>query len=47
MTTSIERADALERVHNVLAPFENELLMSLMHDKFSVADKLKGDLESL
>ena len=47
VVASIERADALERVHNVLSPFDNKLLMTLMHDTFSVADKLKGDLERL
>ena len=43
----VERMDAWERVCKVLAPFENELIMILMHDTFNVADKLKNDLESL
>ena len=47
VTASVEQSDAMERIHNVTSPFENGLLMTLMHDTFNVADKLKSDLESL
>ena len=44
---SVEHMDAWERVGKVLAPFENELLMTLMQDTFNVTKELKNDLESL
>ena len=47
MTTDIEHRDAWERVRKTTEPFENELLMTLMHDTFKVADELKRDLENL
>ena len=42
-TMDIERRDAWERVRKTTEPFENELLMTLMHDTFKVADELKHD----
>ena len=47
MTTDIEHRDAWERVRKTTEPFENELLMTLMHDTFKVANELKRDLENL
>ena len=47
VTANVERMDALDRILNAMAPFENGLLMTLMHDTFNVADELKSDLESL
>ena len=47
MTTDIDHRDAWERVRKTTEPFENELLMTLMHDTFKVADELKRDLENL
>ena len=47
MTTDIEHRDAWDRVRRTTEPFENELLMTLMHDTFKVADELKRDLENL
>ena len=47
MTSNIEHRDAWERVQKTTEPFENEILMTLMHDTFKVADGLKHDLESL
>ena len=47
VAAGVERMDAWERIHKVLAPFENELIMTLMHDTFNVADKLKTDLMNL
>ena len=47
MTTDIEHRDAWERVRKTIEPFENELLMTLMHDTFKVADELKRDLENM
>ena len=47
MTTDIEHRDAWERVRKTTEPFENELLTTLMHDTFKVADELKRDLENL
>ena len=44
-TTDIEHGDAWERVRKTIEPFENEILMTLMHDTFKVADELKRDLE--
>ena len=46
-TTDIEHRDAWERVRKTTEPFENEILMTLMHDTFKVADELKRDLENL
>ena len=47
MTTDIEHRDAWERVRKTTEPFENEILMNLMHDTFKVADELKRDLENM
>ena len=47
MTTDIEHRDAWERVRKTTEPFENQILMTLMHDTFKVADELKRDLENL
>ena len=47
VAASVEQSDAMERIHSVTSTFENGLLMTLMHDTFNVADKLKNDLESL
>ena len=47
MTTDIDHRDAWERVRKTTEPFENEVLMTLMHDTFKVADELKRDLEKL
>ena len=47
MTTDIDHRDAWERARKTPEPFENELLMTLMHDTFKVADELKRDLENL
>ena len=46
-TIDIEHRDAWARVRKTTEPFENELLMTLMHDTFKVADELKHDLENL
>ena len=34
-------------VRKATEPFENEIMMILMHDTFKVADELKRDLENL
>ena len=47
MTIDIENRDAWERVRKTTQPFENQILMTLMHDTFKVADELKRDLENL
>ena len=47
MTTDIEHRDAWERVRKTTEPFENELIMTLMHNTFKIADELKRDLENL
>ena len=47
VAAGVERMDTWERIHKFLAPFENELIMTLMHDTFNVADKLKTDLMNL
>ena len=47
VAANAEQSDALDLILNALAPIENGLLMTLMHDTFNVADKLKSDLESL
>ena len=47
MTTNIEHRDAWERVRKTTEPFENEILMTLMHDTFKVADELKRNLENV
>ena len=38
MATDIEHRDAWERAWKTTEPFENELLTTLMHDTFKVAD---------
>ena len=47
VAANAEQSDALDLILDALAPIENGLLMTLMHDTFNVADKLKSDLESL
>ena len=47
MATDIEHRDAWERVRKTTEPFENQILMTLMHNTFKVADELKRDLENL
>ena len=47
VTASVERMDAWERVCKVLAPFENELIITVMRDTFKAAEKLKTDLMNL
>ena len=46
MTNDIEHRDAWERVRETSEPFENKILMTLMHDTFKVADELKRDSKS-
>ena len=43
----IEHRDAWKRVRKTTEPFENEILMTLMHDTFKFADELERDLENL
>ena len=46
-TMDIEHRDAWESVRKTTEPFENEILMTLMHETFKVADELKRDLQNL
>ena len=47
MTNDIEHRDAWERARRTTEPFENELLKTLMHDTFKVADELKRDVANM
>ena len=44
---SVERADAWERVCNILAPIEDDMIMTMLRDTFDLANKLKSDFEYL
>ena len=45
VASGVEQMDAWYRVRAITESFENELLMSLMQDTFTIVDGLKRDLE--